>query len=181
MHGRLLDGSAHLGVVSALQRLRIICIACALGLSNEAVQALIDNGQVSPECTLPRHDVCCKGQVPVGEVEGGSMFCLLQHAIHCLHSQPDESVCKLMLIVLQTADVHCQSDGYVMHVSVFAAVAEAKRQVLQPGWLPSTAAQEKATAPCRRQHLVQLKQYSHMQEVHSTARWQCRPANLNNW
>ena len=46
---------AYLGVVSSLEGFCVCSIPGALGQSNELVQALVDDCQISPELPLPWH------------------------------------------------------------------------------------------------------------------------------
>ena len=79
------DTEPHLGVVTLLQSLSVISLPGALGLGNEAIQAVVDDSQVCSEAPLPRHQYSSPWQVPVGDVEGGPVLSLLQHSIDCLH------------------------------------------------------------------------------------------------
>ena len=82
---RVRPGAGHLGVVPGLQGLSIICLPSVLGLSNEIIQAVIDDSQISVELALAWHQILGEGQVPIGDVECGSVLCLFQHPIDCLH------------------------------------------------------------------------------------------------
>lgn len=70
-----------------MQRFSIVSLAGALGLGNQLIQAVIDDQQVGIELALPRHKVLGKRQIPVGNVEGGSVLSLFQHPIHSLTGQ----------------------------------------------------------------------------------------------
>lgn len=78
---------AYLGIVPSLQGLSIICLARILGLRYQVIQAVIDDFQVGVELALPGDQVLGKGQVPVGDVEGGPVLCLFQNTVHCLQLQ----------------------------------------------------------------------------------------------
>lgn len=78
---------AYLGVVPGLQGFSIIRLACVLGLRYQVIQTVIDDFQVGVELALAGNQVLGKGQVPVGDVERGSVLCFFKHTIHCLRLQ----------------------------------------------------------------------------------------------
>lgn len=75
---------AHLAIVALLEGLGVISLARVLGLSDEAIQAVVDDAEVAAEGSLARHKLCRKGQLPVRQVEGGPVLCLFEHPIHRL-------------------------------------------------------------------------------------------------
>ena len=78
------QGREHLRVVTRLERLHIIGLPCAFGAGDEVIQALVDDRQISMELPLTWHYPARDGDVPIGDVEGRPVLCLLEHSIHCL-------------------------------------------------------------------------------------------------
>jgi hypothetical protein len=61
---------ANLGVVARLESLYGISLPCLLCACNEAVQALVDDGEIGMKLPLSWDNVARDGNIPVGYVEG---------------------------------------------------------------------------------------------------------------